>query len=146
MTLCGLYANRLPVMIAAMSNSPLSTAKLCGFVATRDRARAKAFYQDVLGLKLVSDDQFAVVFETGGTTLRVTPVQEYTPVQFTVAGWNVRDIEATVDGLAKAGVKFEIYSFLKQDARGIWTAPGSDAKVAWFKDPDGNVLSVAQHS
>lgn len=128
-----------------MTKSALSTAKLCGFVATRDRVRAKAFYQDVLGFKLVSDDQFAVVFETGDTMLRVTPVPDYTPVQFTVLGWNVRDIEATVDALAKAGVKFEVYSFLRQDARGIWTAPGSDAKVAWFKDPDGNVLSVAQH-
>ena len=129
-----------------MTNSALSTAKLCGFVATQDRVRAKAFYQDVLGLKLVSDDQFAVVFETGGTMLRVTPVQQHTPVPFTVLGWNVRDIDATVDALTKAGVKFETYSFLKQDARGVWTAPGSDAKVAWFKDPDGNVLSVAQHS
>lgn len=128
-----------------MTTSALGSAKLCGFVATRDRVRAKAFYQDVLGLKLLSDDQFAVVFSTGDNILRITPVQEHAPVQYTVLGWNVRDIEATVDALAKAGVKFEIYGFLKQDSRGIWNAPGSDAKVAWFKDPDGNVLSVAQH-
>jgi len=145
MTLYGLYANPMWAKIPVMTNSALSAAKLCGFVATRDRVRAKAFYQDVLGLKLVSDDQFAVVFETGGTTLRVTPVQQHTVEQHTVLGWNVRDIEATVDALAKAGVTFETYSFLKQDSRGIWTAPNSDAKVAWFKDPDGNILSVAQH-
>jgi catechol 2,3-dioxygenase-like lactoylglutathione lyase family enzyme len=106
--------------------------------------RAKAFYQDVLGLKLISDDQFAIVFEMNGNQLRVTPVREYTPVPFTVLGWEVRDIDVVVERLAKAGVTFERYDFLKQDTHGIWTAPGG-AKVAWFKDPDGNVLSVAQH-
>jgi len=127
-----------------MTDSPLSAANLCGFVATRDRVRAKAFYQDVLGLKLVSDDQFAIVFEMNGNQLRVTPVREYTPVPFTVLGWEVHNIDVVVERLTKAGVKFEIYDFLKQDAHGIWAAPGG-AKVAWFKDPDGNVLSVAQH-
>ena len=127
-----------------MTDSPFSAANLCGFVATRDRVRAKAFYQDVLGLKLVSDDQFAIVFEMNGNQLRVTPVREYTPVPFTVLGWEVHNIDVVVERLTKAGVKFEIYDFLKQDAHGIWAAPGG-AKVAWFKDPDGNVLSVAQH-
>jgi catechol 2,3-dioxygenase-like lactoylglutathione lyase family enzyme len=146
MTLCGLYAKRASKRMAAMKTSALDSAKLCGFVATRDRVRAKAFYQDVLGLKLISDDQFAVVFETGNTSIRVTPLPDHVAVQHTVLGWTVSNIEATVDALTKAGVKFETYSVLKQDSRGIWAAPGSDAKVAWFKDPDGNVLSVAQHS
>jgi len=131
-------------MMGVMTKSALSAAKLCGFVATRDRVRAKAFYQDVLGLKLVSDDQFAVVFELNGNQIRVTPVREHAPAPYTVLGWEVADIENVVDALTKAGVKFETYDFLQQDSRGVWTAPGG-AKVAWFKDPDENVLSVAQH-
>jgi catechol 2,3-dioxygenase-like lactoylglutathione lyase family enzyme len=140
----GLYDKGTIVMIARMTKSALSSAKLCGFVATRDRAKAKAFYQDVLGLKLISDDQFAIVFEMNGNHLRVTPVREHAPAPYTVLGWEVHDIEGSVDALIKAGAKFEKYDFLQQDARGIWTAPGG-AKVAWFKDPDDNVLSLAQH-
>jgi catechol 2,3-dioxygenase-like lactoylglutathione lyase family enzyme len=128
-----------------MTNNILGSSKLCGFVATRDRDKARVFYRDVLGLKLVSDDQFAMVFDANGTMLRVTPVREMAVVPYTVLGWNVSDIAKTVDALTKAGVVFERYEFLEQDARGVWTAPGSAAKVAWFKDPDGNLLSVAQH-
>ena len=130
--------------MAPMKTSALASAKLCGFVATRDQARAKAFYQDVLGLELVSEDQFATVFNAGGNMLRVTPVRERVPAQYTVLGWNVNNIEAMVEALTKVGVKFEKYGFPTQDARGIWTAPGG-AKIAWFKDPDDNVLSLAQH-
>lgn len=127
------------------NSSILANSKLCGFVATRDQARAKAFYRDVLGLKLVHEDQFATVFDANGTMLRVTPVPERVPARYTVLGWNVEDIEATVEGLTKAGVKFEHYGFPTQDSRGIWSVPGGGAKVAWFKDPDDNILSVAQH-
>jgi catechol 2,3-dioxygenase-like lactoylglutathione lyase family enzyme len=128
-----------------MKNTTLSSAKLCGFVATRDRDKARAFYRDVLGLKLVGDDQFALVFDANGTMLRVTPVRDFVAASYTVLGWNVTDIAATVDAMTKTGVVFERYGFLEQDGRGIWTAPGGGAKVAWFKDPDGNTLSVAQH-
>ena len=127
-----------------MSNSIVGKSKLVGFVATRDQVRAKAFYQDVLGLKLISEDQFATIFDANGTTLRVTPVRELAPAQYTVLGWEVGDISATVAAMTRAGVKFEQYGFPTQDAQGIWSAPGG-AKVAWFKDPDGNILSVAQH-
>lgn len=144
MSLFGLYDKRAIGMMRSMDNSSLAAAKLCGFIATRDRVGAKAFYQGVLGLKLVSDDQFAIAFEMNGNMLRVTPVREHTPAPYTVLGWNVDDLEAAVDALTGAGVRFERYDFLNQDARGIWTAPGG-AKVAWFKDPDNNVLSVAQH-
>jgi catechol 2,3-dioxygenase-like lactoylglutathione lyase family enzyme len=146
MSLCGLYDKPVKAKSERMTSSALAGSKLCGFIATRDRVRAKAFYQDVLGLTLVSDDQFAVVFELNGNQVRVTPVQDYTPVPFTVLGWEVSDIEVVVDRLTKSGVHFEKYDFLKQDARGVWTVPGGGAQVAWFKDPDGNVLSVAQHS
>jgi catechol 2,3-dioxygenase-like lactoylglutathione lyase family enzyme len=121
----------------------LGCAKLAAFVATADAARSKAFYQDVLGLRLVSDDQFALVFDSNGTQLRVQKVPAVQPPPFTVLGWQVPDIRQTVTALATAGVVFERYEFLQQDALGIWQAPGG-TKVAWFKDPDANVLSLAQ--
>lgn len=123
----------------------LGSKKIIAFVPTRDAKRAKQFYQTVLGLRLVSEDPFAVVFDANGTMLRVTPVPEYKPDTFTVLGWEVTDLNETVAGLQKKGVVFEKYGFLKQDELGIWTAPGG-AKVAWFKDPDGNLLSVSQHT
>jgi len=113
-------------------------------LATSDAARAKAFYGEVLGLRVVSEDGFAVVFDTQGTMLRVAIVREVVPAPYTVLGWDVRDIAAIVRGLAAAGVVFERYAWLQQDDLGIWNSPGG-AKVAWFKDLDGNVLSVSQH-
>jgi catechol 2,3-dioxygenase-like lactoylglutathione lyase family enzyme len=125
--------------------SGLGSSKLVGFVATRDAARAKAFYRDRLGLRLVSEDSFAVVFDANGTMLRVTPVREIALAQYTVLGWEVTDIVAKAKELTKAGVKFERFeAFMKQDELGIWDAPGG-ARVAWFKDPDGNLLSISQH-
>ena len=122
----------------------LGSEKIIGFIPTRDAKKAKQFYQTALGLRLVSEDQFAVVFDANGNMLRVTPVPEFKPHPFTILGWEVRNIEKTVSGLAQRGVAFERYGFLKQDELGIWTAPGGD-KVAWFKDPDSNLLSVSQH-
>ena len=122
----------------------LTAAKLMAFVATTDRTRATNFYRNVLGLKLVSEDDFAIVFDCGGTLLRVVRVDAVALAPYTVLGWQVQDIASIVKALSKAGVQFERYSFLEQDALGIWTAPGG-AKAAWFKDPDGNVLSVSQH-
>lgn len=118
--------------------------KIVAFVATRKADRAKAFYQDKLGLKFVSDDGFALVFDIAGTMLRIATVKEFTPFPFTVLGWEVEAIEKTVADLGQKGVTFERFPGLPQDQQGIWAAPGG-AKVAWFKDPDGNVLSVSQH-
>jgi catechol 2,3-dioxygenase-like lactoylglutathione lyase family enzyme len=120
-------------------------AKLVAFVATRDAARARRFYAETLGLGIVSEDDFALVFDANGTTVRVVKVEAVALAPYTVLGWEVRDIAATVNALGARGVSFERYGFLEQDARGIWTAPGG-ARVAWFKDPDGNVLSVSQGS
>jgi len=120
-----------------------SSARIVAFVGTRNPEQAKAFYQGTLGLNLVSEDGFALVFDIQGTMLRVAIVPELTPAKFTVLGWAVSDIVAAVRDLQKAGVKFERYDF-PQDELGIWTAPGG-AKVAWFKDPDGNTLSLSQH-
>jgi catechol 2,3-dioxygenase-like lactoylglutathione lyase family enzyme len=120
-----------------------ASARIIAFVGTTDRDRAKEFYRGTLGLEMVSEDPFALVFQVAGTMLRVTPVPELKPAGFTVLGWEVKDIDAAVRDLLKAGVVFERYG-LPQDELGIWTAPGG-AKVAWFKDPDGNVLSLSQH-
>jgi catechol 2,3-dioxygenase-like lactoylglutathione lyase family enzyme len=122
----------------------LPSAKLMAFIATTNRATAKSFYSSVLGLKFVSEDDFAIVFDSSGTLLRIATVEHLSPAPFTVLGWQVTDIVPTVDRLASAGVRFERYSFLNQDERAIWKAP-SGASVAWFKDPDGNLLSVSQH-
>jgi catechol 2,3-dioxygenase-like lactoylglutathione lyase family enzyme len=124
----------------------LGSAQLVAFVATRDPAKAKEFYRDTLGLGLVSEDGFAVVFDANGVMLRVSTVREIALAQYTVLGWEVSDIVAKVQELGQAGVKFERYSFPGQDEMGIWTAPGGMARVAWFKDPDGNVLSLSQHA
>lgn len=120
-----------------------SSSKIMAFVGTRDPERARAFYRDTLGLHLVSEDSFALAFDVNGTMLRVSIVPDLTPAKYTVLGWQVPDIVAVVQELQKAGVAFERYPF-PQDDLGIWTAPGG-ARVAWFKDPDGNVLSVSQH-
>jgi len=123
----------------------LASEKIIGFVPISDAARARSFYAEKLGLKFVSEDSFAVVFDANGNMLRLTRVQEVRPQPFTILGWQVSDIAATVQRLQAAGVEFERYAdFMKQDELGIWTAPGG-SRVAWFKDPDGNILSVSQH-
>ena len=121
----------------------LGSEKLVAFVATRDPHRAKEFYRETLGLRLVSEDQFALVFDVSGTMLRVTRVQELVTAQYTVLGWHVRDIVQTAKHLQKANVALERYAGMQQDELGIWTSP-SGARVAWFKDPDGNTLSITQ--
>ena len=122
----------------------LADAPLVAFVATARPDEARAFYVEVLGLELTSDDQFALVFDAGGTTLRVAKVEQLQPAPFTVLGWLVDDIESAVADLAARGVQFERYGeWMQQDAQGIWTAPGG-ARIAWFKDPDGNTLSLTQ--
>src|SRR5580704_2897824 len=110
----------------------LDSSPIMAFSATTDPDRAKAFYRDKLGLRLVSDEQYALVFDAAGTMLRVQKVKEVPEAKYTALGWNVPDIEAKVDELAKAGVQFEHYGMPGQDEKGIWTPPGSAAKVAWF--------------
>lgn len=122
----------------------LDSVPIMAFSATADAARAKAFYQDQLGLRLVSDEPYALVFDAAGTMLRVQKVKEVPKAQYTTLGWHVPDIAASVEELEKAGVHFERYGLPGQDEKGIWTPPGSSAKVAWFKDPDGNILSLTQ--
>ena len=113
------------------------------FVPTNDTEKARAFYEGVLGLRVVKDDGFAMVMDANGIMVRVAKAQ-FTPVPFTILGWQVPEIEKMVEGLQAKGVKFERFGFFEQDALGIWISPTGD-KVAWFKDPDGNILSVSQH-
>ena len=123
----------------------LNDAPIIGFIPTRDADAARHFYQQVLGLTFVSDDQFALVFRTAtGTMLRVVRVGDFTPATFTILGWEVEFIEEHARQLAAAGVSPSRFPFLEQDDHGIWKAPGGD-KVLWFKDPDGNTLSLSQH-
>ncbi len=121
----------------------LGSSELVAFVATTDLDRARAFYGGVLGLPLVEEGPFACVFDAHGTQLRVTPVAEILTAPYTVLGWAVVDIAATVRALGGAGVRFERFAGMEQDELGVWTAPGG-ARVAWFPDPDGNVLSLTQ--
>jgi catechol 2,3-dioxygenase-like lactoylglutathione lyase family enzyme len=120
-------------------------SKVIAFVATRNPTGALKFYEEAIGLKLVSDDPFAVVFDANGTMLRVQKVHELVPAMHTVLGWEVPDIHKQITELTRRGVRFERYEGLDQDESGIWIAP-SGAKVAWFKDPDGNTLSLTQFS
>ena len=122
----------------------LGTTNIVAFVPVRDFDQARAFYEGVLGLRFVKDDGFALVFDANGIMVRVAKVQAFTPAQFTILGWEVHEIEKVVSRLQERGVVFERFGFFKQDELGIWTAPTGD-KVAWFKDPDGNVLSVSEH-
>jgi catechol 2,3-dioxygenase-like lactoylglutathione lyase family enzyme len=117
--------------------------KLVAFVATRNPELSKQFYRDKLGLKFLSDDGFALVFDIAGTMLRIAKVKDFTPLPFTVLGWEVTSIGKAVVELAGKGVVFERFPGMTQDKLGIWNAPGG-AKVAWFKDPDGNILSLSQ--
>lgn len=124
----------------------LADQSLIGFIAASDPERAKKFYHDTLGLPLVSEElPFALVFDAHGTMLRVSIVQKVVPAGYTVLGWQVWDIAAAAKTLSETGVRFERYPGMAQDELGIWASPGG-AKVAWFKDPDGNTLSISQHT
>jgi len=122
----------------------LGRTDIIAFVPTTNPAESRTFYEGVLGLGFVSDDNFALVFDANGIMIRVVKVQQFTPAQYTVLGWQVKQIDELVRSLEAKGVRFERYGFLKQDELGIWTTPNGD-KVAWFKDPDGNTLSVSEH-
>jgi catechol 2,3-dioxygenase-like lactoylglutathione lyase family enzyme len=125
-------------------NPMLPSARIVGFVQVTDRQKARQFYVDVLGLRYVSEDPFALVVDSNGTRIRIGEMPKLQPAQYTILGWEVPDIEAAVAELGSRGVELEKYGFKGQDERGIWTTPGGD-KVAWFKDPSGNVLSFSQH-
>jgi catechol 2,3-dioxygenase-like lactoylglutathione lyase family enzyme len=115
------------------------------FLLTAKPDAALPFYRDTLGLTYLRDDGFALVFDLNGVMLRIGKVAQFSPAANTVLGWEASDIAAAVDALKLKGVTFERYPNMGQDERAICTFPNGD-KVAWFKDPDGNVLSLSQHA
>jgi catechol 2,3-dioxygenase-like lactoylglutathione lyase family enzyme len=121
----------------------LDGSSLIAFVPTTDLSRARAFYAETLGLRVTDESAFACVFDANGTMLRLTPVRKLSRTRYTVVGWNVADIASTVTSLTNAGVAFVRYRGMDLDDAGIWTAPGGD-RVAWFEDPDGNMVSLTQ--
>jgi|SRR5215831_13321550 len=123
----------------------LQQAKLVGFVATANADRAKLFYRDVLGLELRADTPFALVFNLNGNALRVSKVAKVMESAYTVLGWEVADIVMTARQLSERGIKFERFRGMDQDDFGIWRTPDG-SQVAWFRDPDGNLLSIGQHA
>lgn len=121
----------------------LAESDLIAFVGVKDLPRARAFYQDVLGLPLLGEEETALRFDANGTTLRVSEVPEPARARYTVLGWEVADLVAAVRGLSDAGIAFQRYEGFVQDDLAVWTAPDG-TRVAWFEDPDGNLLSLSQ--
>jgi catechol 2,3-dioxygenase-like lactoylglutathione lyase family enzyme len=122
----------------------LTSSKMIGFVPTTDSKRARDFYEGNLGFQFVSDDQFALVMQAGDNMVRIAKAGKFSPAPYTVLGWEVTKIEDEVRALVARGVVFEKYPFVEDKETGIWITPSGD-KVAWFKDPDGNVLSLSEH-
>jgi catechol 2,3-dioxygenase-like lactoylglutathione lyase family enzyme len=122
----------------------LTAGKLVGFLTTTDYEKARAFYEGKLGFEFVSLDQFALAMRAGKNMIRITRAETFKPAQGTVLGWEVDDVKAVVLWLSSRDVVTERYAFVADQELGIWTAPSGD-QVAWFKDPDGNVLSISHH-
>lgn len=123
----------------------LNEAPPVSFILTADRSRAKPFYAGALGLPILSEDDFAVTFAlAGGAIVRLTDLPGHVGGDHTVLGWNVADIGQMVSDLRARGITFRTHEGFGQDANGIWTTPDGSAKVAWFTDPDGNVLSLTE--
>jgi catechol 2,3-dioxygenase-like lactoylglutathione lyase family enzyme len=121
----------------------LGIAPLIAFIPVTDLTASRTFYSKTLGLRVTDENPFAVVLDAGGTMVRLTQVSDLQPQPFTIAGWQVPDIGDAVNALTSAGVAFTRYEGMEQDAKGVWATPGGDF-VAWFKDPDGNTLSLTQ--
>lgn len=124
---------------------PLANASPVAFVITRDRKVSETFYGETLGLRRLPGDDFAAVFDLDGVPLRLTEVPDHVASPHPVLGWQVPDIAATVQALAAKGVRMTVHEGMGQDALGIWTSPDGAIKVAFFADPDGNGLTLAQN-
>ena len=123
----------------------LERARLTAFLATANPAPARSFYRDVLGLPLLREDAFALLFDANGIELRIQKLDQVSPQPFTALGWQVDDVQRAAAELSRRGVVFERYPSMPQDDLGIWVSPGG-ARVAWLKDPDGNLLSITQRA
>ena len=124
----------------------LATASIIGFIPIHDMDSAEQFFAGKLGLRVVERGAFALVLvSANGQTIRCVPVPGAHPQPFTILGWEVSDIHASVQELRSAGVEPICYPHFQQDADGVWTAPDGSAQVVWFNDPTGNILSLSQH-
>ena len=123
----------------------LTTGKLLGILTTTDYAKARDFYENTLGFQFASLDQYALALRAGENMIRISKAETFKPAQGTVLGWEVDDVKATVLWLKNRNVNTEKYAFVADQESGIWCTPAGD-QVAWFKDPDGNVLSVSHHA
>ena len=123
----------------------LTASKMVGFLTTTDYEKARAFYETTLGFEFISLDQFALALRAGQNMIRISKAETFKPAQGTVLGWEVDDVRAVVLWLRSRDVETEKYGFVADQELGIWTAPSGD-QVAWFKDPDGNVLSISHHA
>ena len=121
----------------------LENSRLVAFAAISDVQRARHFYCEVLRLPLKEDTEFALVVDANGVQLRLQKVEEVNPQPWTQLGWEVESIDDTVRALTTKGIEMERFSFLPQDDAGVWTTPAG-VRIAWFKDPDGNLLSLTQ--
>ena len=117
--------------------------KAMGFLPTKDAGHSRGFVEQKLGLRFVAEDPYALVLESNGTTIRIAKVKDFQPAPYTVLGWQVENIHSVVTALTERGIKFERYPFIQDQELGIWISPDG-AKVAWFKDPDGKVLSLSE--
>src|SRR5262249_27684537 len=124
----------------------LASSRIATFIAASDSAASKDFYENVLGLTVTSEDDWAIEFDSNGTSIRMQKggSGNFKPQEFTVLGWHVDDIDAAMAELRDKGVVFEQYPWMPPDSNGVMTFPGG-ARVAWFKDPSGNVLSLDQY-
>jgi catechol 2,3-dioxygenase-like lactoylglutathione lyase family enzyme len=140
-----IFGARVLPRVYDVPHAEVSMDSVVTFLTTQNSDAAIAFYRDKLGLRFLRDDGFALVFDMNGVMLRIAKAKSFTPAQGTVLGWEARDMAATMNKLGQAGVNFERYPNMGQDADGVCTFPNGD-RVAWFKDPDGNVLSISQHA
>lgn len=122
----------------------LANASPLGFILTSDRARAKVFYAEVMGFPLQIEDHYGAVFDMAGLTVRLTDIEGHQAGPHAVLGWTVPDLRASVRALAAKGITFTVYPGFGQDDEGVWTSPDGKTALAWFPDPDGNILSLAQ--
>lgn len=122
----------------------LASNSLIAFIPTVNAEKAKAFYVGILGLEFIQDDKFALVLKGGSNMIRIVRLESFTPAPYTILGWEVPNLRQEVQRLSKEGISFTRYPFLQQDEDGVWTTP-TGSLVAWFQDPDGNVLSFSQH-
>lgn len=126
-----------------MTELKLKNSKMVGFLATSRPDISKRFYNEILELTLIEETPYALVFESANAVIRIQKTEEVYPPPYTTIGWEVENIEFTVRALSESGVQFERYEGMEQDDRGVWDVPNG-SKVAWFKDPDGNLLSLTQ--